>query len=288
MRAPSMARRAGAAALAAIAALTTVTLATPAWAGRSCQARRLDAQAIERGMALASQTAAAFDASGAQVLLLARAGQDLTRYGLRWSHMGWAWRTPDGHWRVTHKLNDCGSAQGHLWRQGLGEFFLDDPWRYEAVWAVPSPALQAGLAALLHSQADSRRLQHVPYSMVSYAWGLRYQQSNQWAIETLAAALQPQAVHGRAQAQQWLRAQGYQPGRLTLGPLTRLGAQLSQANLAFDDHPMAQRLAGQIDTVTVDSVLAWLQQTGGVQTVQVVRLNAEMAISPRLSMGNSY
>jgi hypothetical protein len=32
---------------------------------------------------------------------------------------------------------------GHLaavYRQGLGEFFLDDLWRYEAAWAVPTPA----------------------------------------------------------------------------------------------------------------------------------------------------
>ena len=32
----------------------------------------------------------------------------------------------------------------------------------------------------------------------------------------------------------------------------------SSANIAFDDHPSEQRFADRIETVTVDSVLAWL------------------------------
>lgn len=35
-------------------------------------------------------------------------------------------------------------------------------------------------------------LHHKPYSIVSYVWGRKYQQSNQWAIETLALVLEPQ------------------------------------------------------------------------------------------------
>jgi len=257
----------------AAAAVTLFALApAPAQAGQDCTGHKPTARTIERGMRLAAQTAQALDASGAQVVLLARAGQDLTRYGLRWSHLGWAWRLPDGRWRVAHKLNDCGSAEGHLWHQGLGEFFLDDLWRHEAVWAVPAPQVQQRLHALLQDDARTRALQHRPYSMVSYAWGTRYQQSNQWAVETLAAALQPQQIATRAQAQQWLRAQGYVPGTLTLGPLTRLGARLTRAHVAFDDHPPAQRHAGRIETVTVDSVLQWLQRSGLAGAPQMLRL----------------
>ena len=54
-------------------------------------------------------------------LALADAGQDLGKYGLRYSHLGWAYKTPEGPWRVMHKLNDCGTALGHVYRQGLGE-----------------------------------------------------------------------------------------------------------------------------------------------------------------------
>jgi hypothetical protein len=44
-----------------------------------------------------------------------------------------------GNKGVLHKLNQCGTATGSIYRQGLGEFFLDDLWRQEAVWSVPAP-----------------------------------------------------------------------------------------------------------------------------------------------------
>ncbi len=251
-----------AAALLALAA--ALLAAAPAHAGRSCEARKPTPQLIERGMQLAQQTAAALDAeharSGTRVVVLGRAGQDLGKYGLRYSHLGWAYKTPEGPWRVLHKLNECGSAVGHLYRQGLGEFFLDDLWRYEAVWAVPTPEVQQRLLPVLEDGARVRALQHAPYSMVSYAWGRKYQQSNQWALETLALAMEPDSVRTRDQAQAWLQFKGYQPSVLKIGALTRLGGRVGSANIAFDDHPSEQRFADRIETVTVDSVLAWLPQ----------------------------
>ncbi|EER58762.1 conserved hypothetical protein [Acidovorax delafieldii 2AN] len=238
--------------------------AAPAHAGRSCEAGKPTAQTIERGMQLAEHTAAALDAeharTGAQVVVLGRAGQDLRKYGLRYSHLGWAYRTPQGAWRVVHKLNDCGTAVGHLYRQGLGEFFLDDLWRHEAVWAVPVPEVQRALLPLLQDGARARVLHHRPYSMVSYVWGRKYQQSNQWALETLAAAMEPAAVRTRDQAQAWLQFKGYEPTTLRIGPLTRMGGRVGSANIAFDDHPGEKRFSDRIETVTVDSALAWLQR----------------------------
>ena len=61
-----------------------------AFAGRPCEDRPLDNSAVERGMALAETTARALDASGASVVVLARAGQDLSKYGLNYSHLGFA------------------------------------------------------------------------------------------------------------------------------------------------------------------------------------------------------
>ncbi len=97
--------------------------------------------------------------------------------------------------------------------------------------------------------------------MVSYVWGQKYQQSNQWAIETLAAAMEPATIRTREQAQAWLRFKGYEPTTLRLGPLTRLGGRVGSANIAFDDHPSDKRYSDRIETVTVDSVLAWMQRT---------------------------
>lgn len=255
-----------AAAVGAVLWVGGLLLAAPAaHAGRSCESPKpVPPQTIERGMNLAARTAVALDAeharSGAQVVALGRAGQDLGKYQLRYSHFGWAYKTPEGPWRVAHKLNECGTAVGHLYRQGLGEFFLDDLWRYEAVLAVPTPEVQQRLLAVLQDKGRTTTLQHPPYSMVSYVWGGKYQQSNQWALETLALAMEPTTVRTRAQAQAWLQFKGYQPTTLKIGPITRMGGRVTAANIAFDDHPNDKRFSDRIDTVTVDSALAFLQR----------------------------
>lgn len=255
--------RAALRAVALAAALVATLAAGLAHAGQPCDDAPLTAAAVERGLALAERTRAALDASGATVVLLARAGQDLSAHGLRWSHLGFAYRdgdAPGTPWRVLHKLNHCGTADAALWRQGLGEFFLDSPARYEAAFVPLAPATAARVRPLLQDDAAVVRLHEPRYSMLAYPWATAWQQSNQWAIETLALAVDGAAT--RTQAQAWLRAQGYQPTVLRLGPLTRLGARATRANVAFDDHPNDQRFADRIATVTVDSVFAWLPATG--------------------------
>ncbi len=242
--------------------VVSAVLAVPAaHAGRSCEAKKTTPQTIERGMALAGKTLAALNASGEKVVILARAGQDLSKYGVRYSHLGLAMWVDDGQggstWRVLHKLNECGTASASIYRQGLGEFFLDDLWRFEAAWVAPTPEVQARLQTLLQNPQRALSLHHKPYSIVSYAWGRTYQQSNQWAIETLAMAMEP-TITTREQAQAWLQFKGYMPTTLTLGPLTRLGGRMTAANVAFDDHPSDKRFSDRIETVTVDSAFNWL------------------------------
>ncbi|MFT7722474.1 MAG: DUF2145 domain-containing protein [Roseateles sp.] len=250
---------------AALAAAAALALAAPAaHAGRPCEEKPPTLRQIEQGLDLAQATARQLDASGAQVVVLARAGQDLSRYGLQWSHLGFAYK--DGSqqpavWRVLHKLNQCGTDHAALFRQGLGEFFLDNPHRYDAAFAVLQPALQQALLPVLADNARAARFHERRYSMVAYAFGTRYQQSNQWVLETLAGAAAP-AVASRRAAQDWARAQGYQPTDLRLSALTRLGGRLTQANIAFDDHPAARRMTRHIDTVTADSMFAWLPRAG--------------------------
>jgi hypothetical protein len=265
--------------MAAMLGACLLLVAQAALAGRPCtEPQPLKVDTLLRSLDLARRTAEALDRSGAQVVVLARAGQDLRKYGLRYSHLGLAYqaRSPEGTtvWRVLHKLNQCGSAESALYRQGLGEFFMDDLWQYEAAWVVPDEPLQTRLAELLADEAASLRLHHRPYSMVSYAWGLNYQQSNQWALETLAMALQTPApgapAPGRAALQAWLRAQDFRPSALKIDALTRLGARMTAANVAFDDHPPEKRYADRIETVTVDSVFEWLQRAGWSRQPTVV------------------
>ncbi len=252
----------------AAAWVLSLALQAPAHAGRSCEQRAPDVLKVQQGLDLAERTRAALEATQAQVVVLARAGQDLSRYGLRYSHFGFAYRE-EGGWRVVHKLNHCGLAVADVWRQGLAEFFLDDPFEFRAGLVVLSPAAQAALLPVLKDNQRSAALHVAAYNMLAYPWAQTYQQSNQWALETLAMALEP-AASSRERAQAWLQFKGYQPTTLRLGAMTRLGARMTAANIAFDDHPNEKRFSDRIETVTVDSVFDWLLRSGLGQQAQVV------------------
>ena len=71
---------------AAIAAIVTlaglfVFPAKSAHAGRSCEPVKATPERVVQGMQLAERTSQSLDASGARVVVLARAGQDLSKYG---------------------------------------------------------------------------------------------------------------------------------------------------------------------------------------------------------------
>ena len=250
-----------------------------AQAGRPCETRPPEALNVQRALGLAERTSMALEATGAQVVVLARNGQDLSIYRLKWSHLGLAYRevglVRDGVagppvWRVVHKLNECGSARGDLYRQGLGEFFLDDLFEFKAGWAVPPTAVQERLLLVLRDKQRLAQLHTAAYNLVAYPWAVKYQQSNQWAIETLALAEEP-GVDSRERAQAWLAFKGYAPAVLHLSAMTRLGARMTAANVAFDDHPNDKRYSDRIETVTVDSVFDWLERSRLAGKVQVLR-----------------
>lgn len=247
-----------------VLALALSLMAASVQAGTSCEVHPPQARALIQGLSLALATQESLEAdyrrTGTQVVVLARAGQDLSRYNLQYSHLGFAYRTPQGAWRVVHKLNHCGTAEAGIYREGLAEFFLDDLFRFEAAWVVPAPSVQAQLLPVLLDDRRAVTLQHRAYNMLSYPWSQRYQQSNQWAIETLAMAIEP-TISTRENAQAWLKFKAYEPSTLNLGALTRLGARLTKANVAFDDHPTDKRFADRIDTVTVDSVFSWMARS---------------------------
>jgi hypothetical protein len=249
-----------------LALLAAAFIAGTALAGQNCEPGRATIDSTRRDLALAASVAQQLDdlaqRDGTRVLLIARAGQDLSRYGLRYSHLGIAYRDEAalggrGAWRVVHKLNECGSSRSALYRQGLAEFFGDGLYLHEAAVVALKPELATRVADGVKDDALLATLHERHYNMLAYPWAGNYQQSNQWAIETLALLADPGVV-SRSTARDWLRCQGYRPTTLQIDALTRLGARVGTAHIAFDDHPFSRRMAGQIDTVTVDSVFAWM------------------------------
>ena len=240
-----------------------------AHAGHECSRKPANIATLIQAMDLAQRTAHSLDESGAQVVILAREGQDLSEYGLRFSHLGFAYK--DGNvWRVMHKLNQCSTARASLYKQGLGEFFMDDLYRYEAGYVVPTQEVQSRMLNVLRDRLATVRLNESRYNMLAYPWAQTYQQSNQWAIEKLAEAMEP-GVDNRDDAQAWLKLRRYAPTVLDIPTFKRLGARIGMANVAFDDHPFGARMSGHIATVTVDSVFAWMERSKLSGPVQYVR-----------------
>ena len=261
--------------LAGLLAAGLVALAPLAHGGQPCEPQRLSADELRKGLELAASTARALDEWGVRAGVIARAGQDLGEYGLRYSHLAFVYRDEAalggrGAWRVVHKLNECGSDRAGLYRQGLAEFFSDGLHAFEAGVVVPDAQVQAKLAAALGDDRRVARLHEPRYNMLAYPWSSRYQQSNQWAIETLAMVVDPGA-DTRERAQAWLRLRDYRPTTLRLSAAKRLGARIASANIAFDDHPFERRMSGRIDTVTVDSVFQWLARSGLGAAPRVIR-----------------
>jgi hypothetical protein len=242
-----------------------------AWAGQACDDKPLPAADAARSLDLALRTVQALDASGAQVALVSRAGQDLEKYGLRYSHMGIVVRDhPAGRWTVVHELNECGTASSSLYEEGMGNFFLTDLVRFEAQVVIPGAATQARLARLLAGRTP-QRLHEPRYNMLSYVFSTRYQNSNQWVLENYAAAGAPEGdIATREEAQAWLKRAGFAPITVAIPSATRMGARVFRANVAFDDHPFDRRMAGQIDTVTTDAIVRFVRAADSAAKVMLV------------------
>lgn len=133
--------------------------------------------------------------------------------------------------------------------EGLGNFFLDDLHSYGAVLMLLQAALSTTALGAVHNPA---------YSMVAYSFALKHQNFNEWVLEMVTTALsKDMAISSREQSQNWLKLAGYQPAGMRITPLKRLGARMFRASVAFDDHLNELRFSDRIQTVAVDSMMAF-------------------------------
>lgn len=204
------------------------------------------------------------------VVLIARGGQDLSKYGLRHSHVAFLLREDDGQWRAVHLLNPCKTADSQLFREGVATFIGETSAHTDLRIGVPSPALRTALKAMLTKPAiQARALHEARYSVVAYPFSTEYQNSNQWVLEVLAAALaqieDDTLIVNRTQVQAWLKQHQYRPSTLHIGVAKRLGARFFVPNAAVTDHPASERISGNYSVVTVESVFDFVQQQKGLQ-----------------------
>jgi hypothetical protein len=243
--------------------------AHPALAGQECREQSLAQTSVRSGLELAYRVQGELQRQNARAAIVGRIGRDLSEYGLRYSHVGLAiWDERRNAYTMVHLLNACGRADSDLYDEGLGNFFLDDLFRFEAVILVPSPPLQQKLIDAV-AAGWARQLHQPAYSLIAYPYSDKYQNSNQWLLELLAAAEQGQDHPSRIAEHRWLEHAGYRPAVVDLPPLKRLGARLFAVNTRFDDHSMQEWSSSRYQIVSAESVLDFTVKvdSGAARTV---------------------
>jgi hypothetical protein len=205
--------------------------------------------------------------SGQRIALMSRSGLDLGRFGQRYSHAGFSLKaSQDTPWAVRQLYYACDEQRPRIYDQGVSGFLLgtDDPAiGYVSVVFLPeAEADKLERAALDNRQALA--LLGGTYSANAYAFGLQYQNCNQWVAEMLAAAWGSDSAidseKARANAQRWLKDQAYEPTVFEVGRwLMTAGAFVPY--LHSRDHPNAdiEQLRYRISMPA--SIEAFIRQT---------------------------
>lgn len=233
--------------------IVAALLAGPAWAQagslRFCDHEpRLGIGQQDQLLRFGAVVKAELERSGQPLALVARSGLDLGWFGHRYSHAGISLQaSPNGPWSVRQLYYACEEGRPRLFDQGIAGFLLgtqDPSVGYVSMVFLPPEAGQALERAAL-SRPQALQLLAATYSANAYPFSQRYQNCNQWVMELLAAAwggvvLDERAAQEddppRAQAQAWLRSQGYEPTAFALWrPLTWL--TVFSPWLHRDDHP---------------------------------------------------
>lgn len=208
---------------------------------------------------------AELEASGRPLALIARSGLDLARFGVRYSHAGLSLQgSTNTPWSVRQLYYACDEKLPRIYDQGLAGFLLglSDPGSgYVSVVLLPEPEASALARVALD---DRRALQALAprYSANAYAFGLRYQNCNQWVAELLAAAWGrlDAGADLRAAAQAWLKQRGYVPTSFEAAPPLLL-AGLLVPWLHRDDHPAEDLERGAFRVSTPASIEAFVRAT---------------------------
>lgn len=204
--------------------------------------KEVSAAEQDRVLRFAGTVKRELEASGGSVALIARAGLDLSRFDLLYSHAGVALKEADSAWTVRQLYYACDESRPRIFDQGVAGFALgaDAPGRGH----VSLVFLDRDEAAQLEQAARDKPLALAllagRYSANAYAFGTRYQNCNQWVAELLASAWGgiDRREKPREQAQDWLREQGYSAGPVKLKSRWLMFAGQFVPLVHLDDHPV--------------------------------------------------
>jgi len=225
--------------------------------------REVSAADQDRVLRFAGVVKRELEASSSRVALVSRAGTDLTRFGLLYSHAGVALRdNPASPWAVRQLYYACDEARPRLFDQGMAGFALGA--ETPASGHMSLVFLPDDDSALLEKSALDKPLALSllagQYSANAYAFSTRYQNCNQWVAELLASAwgrLEGLAAP-REQAQAWLRAQGYTAGPVRVPGHAMMFAGQFVPLLHMNDHPVDDVYALALQVSVPESIEAFV------------------------------
>ncbi len=219
----------------------------------------------DRLIRLAALVKAELQGADAAAAVIARSGLDLNYFGQRYSHAGISLPgSSSGPWSVRQLYYACDEARPKVFDQGLTGFVLgvNDPDRsYVSLLLLPKAPGEM-LARVTLNNPLALALLGGDYSANAYAFGLRYQNCNQWVIENLAVAWGGLSPTGdlRQQAQDWLKQQAYEPTRFELQGWPLMWVSRLVPWLHHDDHPDEDLAQHHFRVSMPSSIEAFVQQ----------------------------
>jgi hypothetical protein len=232
-----------------LAAATLAAICLTASAGASAgipafceRGKETTAAEQDRVLRFAGAVKRELEASQQKVALISRAGLDLSRFDLLYSHAGIALKDEDKAWTVRQLYYACDESRPRLFDQGVPGFALgaDAPGRGHVSLVFLDDDNAAQLEQAARNKSMALALLAGRYSANAYAFGTRYQNCNQWVAEILASAWGAidSQDKARERAQAWLREQGYEAGPVKLKSRWLMFAGQFVPLVHVNDHPV--------------------------------------------------
>lgn len=243
-------------------------------ASERCEEQLLKEDALIPAAKQTARLKAALEKSKSNFALVSRVGSNISRKGLKYTHMGMFWRDQDrGNWRVTHLLNRCGSKEAGIFEHSMLEYYLDTPFSYDTLIAIPKKSLSEAIVSRLAADRIDKKL-NFEYSMIAHPESRTHGNSNQWILEIIAesqANLEGHDLTNREQIHAYYRAKGFEGSIIRIWFLEALGGILFKENVTFSDHTAKERETGRYEFVSARSVVDYLKKTQLLERKEEIR-----------------
>lgn len=204
---------------------------------------------LDRVLQVAARLREVLAAHGQPAALVARAGTNLQRFGIRYTHAALALRdNPMVPWGVRQLYFACDEQRSRLFDQGLAGFLLgaDHPDQGHASLLLLPPQAAADLAQAGLDTPQAQALLAGEYTANAHPYDLQRQNCNQWLVELMATAWG--GARGRPAAQARLAAWQYQPEPVRYGWAVWRWMAAFVPWVSFAGHPPADAAEGQLVT----------------------------------------